>query len=570
MLSRIQEGIRARAGWLLPALVALVGFVPVAIALRAQTFAILGRDQGIFMYVAWALRHGERVYRDVHEINGPLPHAYYALMQVLGGEDAHVFRMLDTTWLVIAYAVASTTLPRWVGMPSSDPRTRRITSMLWGLAGLTVLGSQYVRYDWWHSAQREEMYAFLVYGSLALQAIGHTTRVRRTALVAFGLAGFLGALPWVGKPPCAVFALLQIFVLLWDRKSLVVSLRAVMIVACAAGLVVLVMALGFAFTFEDIGAGLAMLGKVTNLHHTIWNVTLLGAYRSYNNAPRLDWAFGMTLAFLAAFFVFRLPRRSLLALVLPLGGFIVFAGQGKAFPYHLHMVTLGTSVMELVILAAVVQALSSSRPALRAALPAVGVLAACALGVLSAEDALLSPSVQGHWADVGRTPEQRAMRAYREHFPFGDYFYADLYAAGAFLEHALAPEERVQTYGFDPYLLFLAKRKSATPVIYVFELNVDAALAGGPGARPTPAVRTWLEDYREGSETLVLDAVTRTPPAAFAIIDEAPFTHPKDGEEDFRAHCPRLYRFMTERYVRAAVFGVVKIWLREDVSQRRR
>lgn len=559
MKARIAAVLRERAAWLVPLVVAAIAMVPALYALRAQTFAILGRDQGIFMFVAWALRHGERIYRDVHEINGPLPHAYYAFMQALGGEDEHVFRVLDTTWLGLGYAFVGATLPRWVGLPV----TRRTTAA-WALAGLAVMGAQYTRYEWWHTAQREGIYAVLVAASLGCQAIAHTTRSRRTAIAAFAAASVLTTLPWFGKPPCALFGLLQVFVVLLDRRSIVASLRAVMVVAVASGLAVGASALGFVLAFEDLGAGLRLLAKVPQLHHTIWNETLLGAYRAYNNAPRLDWAMATTAAFLGAFFWLRLPRRSLLALVLPLGGLVVFAGQGKAFPYHLHMLTLGTAVTELVLLASLVRALERRHDVL----VVVAGLAAGGLGFQAAEDALMSHGVRGGWAAAGATAELRTTRAYLDHFPWGDYFPADLREAGAYLDAQLLPDERIQTYGFDPYLLFFARRKSASPVIYNFELNVDAALEGGPGARPSPELWTWLETYRDDAEALVLAHVQKAPPAAFAIVDEAPFTHPRDGEVDFRAHCPQLWAFMTARYVRSAAFGAVKVWLREDVATR--
>jgi hypothetical protein len=127
----------------------------------------------------------------------------------------------------------------------------------------------------------------------------------------------------------------------------------------------------------------------------------------------------------------------------------------------------------------------------------------------------------------------------------------------------------VQVYGFDPYLLFLARRKSASPVMYSFELNVDAALAGGPGARPSDDLRAWLAAYRDEAEALVLRTVEVAPPAAFAVIDNAPFTHAPDGEADFAAHCPKLWPWMTERYERTASFGTVHVWLRRDVALRR-
>jgi hypothetical protein len=235
------------------------------------------------------------------------------------------------------------------------------------------------------------------------------------------------------------------------------------------------------------------------------------------------------------------------------------------------MLTLGTAVMQVVLLAAVVkhlQTVPADRTRPRIVLTALATAWAIVLGVKSAQDAWMSPPVRGNWATVGATAEQRASRAYFEHFPWGDFFANDLRDAAAYLTFHTAPDERVQTYGFDPYLLFLARRKSATPVMYDFELNVDAALAGGRGARPSEELKRWLVAYRDEAEKLVLERVQSSPPAAFALFDRAPFTHPSDSEVDFADHCPQLFAFMKEHYEPSAKFGTVRVWLRRDVLAR--
>jgi hypothetical protein len=574
-LSAAMEAVRARAPWLLPAIVAALGIVPAVLSLRAQTFAIFGRDQGIFQYVAWALRNGERGYRDIHEINGPLPHAWHLAMQLLGGEDEHVFRSIDTVMLVSAYAFAATMLPRWIGLDlgRGEGKRRKGALLVWALAGLAVLGAQYARYDWWHSTQREGLYSVLVLTSVSLQAIGHTTRHHGRALAAFLFAGITTSLTWFGKPPCVIFSILQVAVLLLDRKNVALPLRRAAASAFAGAVAVTVSMVAFVLAFEDLGRGIEILSKVPRLHHTIWNETLLGSYRAYHNAPRLDWAMATFVGFVATYFLLELPRRALLAGVLPTGGFIVFASQGKAFPYHLHMLTLGTAVMQLVILGAAARYLQTARvgaarPLRLEAITMAVLFGAVALGLKSGEDAWKSPALRNGWATAGSTPEKRATRAYFDRFPWGDYFANDLRDAAAYLALHTRPDERIQTYGFDPYILFLARRKSASPVIYNFELNVDAALEGGPGARPSPDLRRWLLAYRDDAERLVLRSVEAAPPAAFTLHDRAPFTHPADAEVDFAKHCPELFAWMKEHYVFAAAFGTVRIWLRHDVMAR--
>ena len=65
MLARAREALRkasAHLSFIAPALLALVSFAAVAEALSQLTFATFGRDQAIFHYEGWALRHGRALW----------------------------------------------------------------------------------------------------------------------------------------------------------------------------------------------------------------------------------------------------------------------------------------------------------------------------------------------------------------------------------------------------------------------------------------------------------------------------------------------------------------------------
>jgi hypothetical protein len=582
-LSGLGRAIAARIAWLPALITAVITIPPTSWALWNQTFGIFGRDQGIFQYVAWALRHGDRAYRDIHEINGPLPHAWHIAMQLIGGEDEHVFRSIDTCLLVFVYALGASTIPQWAGVDLGDEdegSTRRRFTFAWVLAGIGVLGSQYTRFDWWSTTQREALYSMMLFGSIALQSLAHRSKVRPRAFMLFAGAAMLSSLTWFGKPPCAVFAVLQLLVLWLDRKEVDLPGRPVGIACLLGVLVSALMMFSFLLAYSDIGEGLKILANVPKLHHTIWNKSLVEIYRAYNNRPRIDWALATLTGWVAAYHFFKMPRRALLGAVLPIGGMAVFIGQGKAFPYHLHMVTLGTAVMQLMILAGFVRYVQSTlinppktkeRAKLRERAGVVSLVVAIAavlLGVKAAQDTLMSPGVQGRWAKIGSNAEKRASKAYVNEFGWGDYFANDQRDAAAYLAFHTRPDERVQTYGFDPYLLFLARRKSASPILYVFELNVDAALEGGSGAKPSAELATWLRTYRDDTEKLVLHAVEIAPPAAFVLFDRAPFSHPFDSDADFAKHCPDLHKVVVRDYVESAIFGTIRVWLRRDVKDR--
>jgi hypothetical protein len=538
-------------------LFASVGIVSLAISFWALTYATFGRDQGIFQYVAWALRHGDRVYRDLHEINGPLPHAWHALMQLIGGEDEHVFRSLDTAMYIVVFAIGGASLPRWVGLEDA----RRSA---WALGGVVVLGAGYVRFDWWSTTQREGLYSVLVLLSLVCQVASHTTRDAKRAQLGFAAAGFFTALTWFGKPPCAIFAVLQLAVLSLDRATLPVRMRTAVLAAVAGVLLASVTMIGFVVVFEDPVACIRMLANVPRLHHTIFNGTLADCYHRFRNGPRLDWAFATLLGLAVAMPVLRLPRRALLAFVLPLGGLVVFFGQGKGFPYHLHMTMLGTSVAHLVILAGFARRARDGHKLFVPLTVALGI----ALGIKCAMDSSMNEYHNSEWATVGATAQMRQERRYFEAFPWGNFFAADLRDGARFLAEKTKPDERTQTYGMDPYILFLAQRKSATPILYSFELNVDPALEGGPGAKPSPEERAWLLAYRDNAESELLAHLQSSPPAAFVFFDIAPFAEAPDGQVDFAEHCPRAFLWMNERYAPPTRFGKVVIRLRQDVADR--
>ena len=87
-------------------LVALPGALAVWDASVRASWATLGRDQGIFQYVAWASAQGDVLYRDVRDVNGPLVAMVHRVGLMLGGADEHRFRSLDllVTALVAAFA----------------------------------------------------------------------------------------------------------------------------------------------------------------------------------------------------------------------------------------------------------------------------------------------------------------------------------------------------------------------------------------------------------------------------------------------------------------------------------
>jgi hypothetical protein len=361
----------------------------------------------------------------------------------------------------------------------------------------------------------------------------------------------MSALTWFGKPTSVLYTLLQVMVLLLEpeRRRMLLAFAA----GCAAACVAM---LGFVALTGSISAWIHLgLLEVPRVYQWVWKTSWWDCFRLWGNWELLVPAF---LTVVVVCLLARRDRRLLPLAILPAGGLIVFFLQGKGFPYHLHPIDAGTHLAWLGI---VVWATDRWRP--RWTLVCSVVLA---LGCFW--EVWTSSAIEQSWYKKGSTAQQRASEEYYAQFPWGDYFAWDLRQAANFLQKNTAADDRVQTYGMDPYLLFLAQRLSATPFIYSFEFNVDGAILGGTGGKPSEKVAASFRAAAHEHEQMMLAALVKRPPAAFALIDQAPYTYPKDADADFAEHCPDAAAFLRARYRPAARFGAVRIWIRNDLPVR--
>jgi hypothetical protein len=117
----------------------------------------------------------------------------------------------------------------------------------------------------------------------------------------------------------------------------------------------------------------------------------------------------------------------------------------------------------------------------------------------------------------------------------------------------------------DPYVLFLAGRLSATPYVYLYDLNADAALAGGTGGAPDEAQQEHIRAIRSAHEGELLRRLIAKPPAAFVFLDNAPLLSRNDAWDDFETHSPSAADWVHSRYHETARFGHDHVWLRDDL-----
>jgi hypothetical protein len=188
-------------------LIALPGLWHTFDATRRASFTSLGRDQGIFQYIAWAVRQGDVLYRDIRDVNGPVVTMVHIAFQWLGGEDEHRFRTLDLLATGLSFAMAGALVAS---------KARVVERLAWALAAWTACSAQYLMYGFWDTAQRESFLDWFVIVSIALWSAADETRSRKgTLLVA--AAGLTSFVPWLGKPTFALFTFAQLAALLFER-----------------------------------------------------------------------------------------------------------------------------------------------------------------------------------------------------------------------------------------------------------------------------------------------------------------------------------------------------------------
>lgn len=554
--ARARHELTRRA--IVPLVLTLVPLFWVIDASHRVTLTTIGRDQGIFQYIAWAVRDGAVDYRDVRDVNGPLVHLIHLVMQKLGGGDEQRFHLLDLIATGTSFAIVGALLPGVV----SGRRPKTSERALWALATWVILSAQYFLYSYWNQAQRESFSDWFLLPSIALQIArpNRASAFRRVTIVAA-----LSTLTWFGKSSFVVFTVMQFGVLLLDR-DLDLTRRDRVKAFVLGGVLGGVVPLLYLFRYGDILAYLQVTVRdVPQVYRFIWARSareILG-----DEGPLADATFGLTVAALLCALIAQrtLPRRMLALALAPVCGLTSAIVQHKGFDYHFHPLTATTHIGVLLMLLVLWEKYRFA-PEKRATgrYIALGVTAAYTLFVATAMKT--SPLTRNVWIlGGGETPEDRSGQEYFDTFKTNDFFPWEIRQGARYLSDVTSEHARVQVYGMDPYLLFLAGRRSATPYIYAYDLNADAALEGGWSNRPTwiesERIRAWRRDH----ERDLLARLEATPPEAFVFIDRAPLTSWPDAWEDFKHCCKDTSRWVAEHYHAGRSFGEVHVWLRDDL-----
>jgi hypothetical protein len=566
---------RALRPLVVPLVVALPPFLWVREAMRHAALEALGRDQGIFQYVAWAVQHGARDYKDVRDVNGPLTHLVHLVFLALGGADEHRFRVLDLTLTSVAFAVVGACLPG-LSLSKSDEAPSLAERAAWAFAGWVILGAQYMHYIFWDQAQRESFFDWFMLSSCAIQLYVQSRAPSRRTRPLLGLVGALSLIPWFGKPTYALFTLAQLAALLVDR-DFALPVRARLSSFAGGAILGSLTQVAYLVLYADIGAFLHIyFVDVPALYRFIWPRTPLDILSLSGYATTAALAIVTSVAMVGLIVDRQLPARTLAVALMPLCGLVSVVVQAKGFPYHFHPVSAGLYLEWLVIVVWLWESHGRGRALHREEARGIARLvpfaAAASLALAVATGVQTSAHLTNHWILAkGTTPELRATRDYMVYFRTVDFFPWELRQTAQYLRDHTSATDRVQEYGMDPYLLFLAERASATPYIYAYDLDVDAALYGSDlpeGLHPDGYESERIREMRDAHEADFFARLQSAPPAAFVFMDRAPLiTESEDAWLDFAEHNPTSAPWVLDHYKQTAVFGDDRVWLRRDLAE---
>lgn len=537
---------------LLPPLLLVLGLLDLFVVVaHSASYAPLGRDQGIFQFTAFATAAGDRLYTDLREVNGPLTHLVHRLFLWLGGADVHVFRSLDLLVSGLVYAGIGGLVPRML-----DARGERPPALISAAVALVLLGAQYLGYLGWDLAQRESFATWFVLIGVAVSALPHR------GVGAPALAGAAVTVACFGKPTMGAYVpLLALAVAVQaPRVKRLLAFAAGALGSCALVLLATQIWLG------DPWRGLRLtLIEAPALYAELFRRGVLETLTlPWLSTPMTIGAAASVLALVALSLRWWPPRFVGLALA-PLAGIVALAVQGKGYPYHAHPITAAAwFCLVIVVFQLHARALAIASPGAR---PAAVVLALLTLALV----------FHGRWA-LGRSPhyfrrdvawaaragadERSAARL--AHAEDHDFHPRAMAEAAAWLDAHTAETDRVQIYGTDPLVLFWARRRSATPYLYEYDLDVGHALAGAIARRgeqhpKTEAIRAM--GVRHGADALA--RLSRAPAAAFVLFDGSPFMTQPSAIEDLQSAQPELAAWLRAHYRLAATFGTsVHVWER--------
>jgi hypothetical protein len=522
--------------WLrLAPLLLVLGLAPwIYVAVPHYLDQPLNGDTGIFQYVAWCIRRGERLYDTIAMPDGPFVYLLHIPIQRLFGLSERSFRTADVGIHVVVAAAMGGVLAG-----TTRQRSDALGRAVWALAAGSIWLSYLFVLDWYASAQRDAYYA--LFGSLGLvlayAAPAHAGR-RRTAALFF--AGFVPALVTFGKHSGVLYlGLAAISVLLGAAPPGELPRRrvTVFVVGAASGIVAI---LGFVALFGSLrGLWFWYFVYPLRVYRYLFAQPLAAMLGSPGLRPFYYLGATATVGGLAAVGLRLLPARALGLSAAPALQIIAFLLQRKGWAYQCHPVLAGAHLVFLLGLVTI----WSDEAGRRRSLPWLALLFVYARCL---EELEASP-----WL-----PEAPRMNvSLRE-------------KVAAYVSEHTKPEDRVFYFGIDPYTLLLALRRPAVPYPVSFVLDFKPALDPPTSLRdagPDAAARARVVELQPRVADDACARLVTSPPAALVFTSIPPNTS-TDPIGDVTRLCPALEALLRARYRSGMTVERTGVYLRSDLE----
>ena len=435
--------------WLLCA----VGAAQVGLACLTSLLWPFGRDQGIFAWVGDVILRGGTPLVDAWEQKGPAAHYAYALIQLVFGHNMWGVRLFDAVAIALVVMLVARVLRRQCGGLAAV------------VAGVVLIGLHY-RLGFWHTAQPDGWASMASACALMLVLDGGPSR-RATLLLSGSLLGF------------AIMSKLTFAAMLLPVVAHETATgpphpdRAQRLLTIALGTLASVLA------FVTLLAATGALGEYLEIqflfnpqvHQAVHGRALLG-----HGGALLDLIGrrGLEIPLVIVLVTLPLTVRRHRGLVQTLSVAFLLAVltvvvQDKYYAYHAAPLFIPAAALTGIAVAATVEWLTQTDKS-----PwtwGIAMLVVCA-----ALFSVRPPWDLGGWRAV--LSESADLRDYHHRFRTteGDFSFAMINEVAEYLRGRTEPPERVTVFGFDPTILYLADRSSATRFGFRYALTARPGL----------------------------------------------------------------------------------------------
>jgi len=494
----------------------------------------MGRDQGIFAWVAEVIAEGGLPYTDAWEVKGPATFLPYVLAHFALGRNQWGIRLLDA----ILFATAG--LVCWRSLVSLGARAGAVLAP-W------LFGAWYWQLGYWHTAQADGWMAFLL---LVVLSILCSDGWAKSTFAGVGL----GALVGIGtllKPIFGVYFVLPILLTPWAPRGRGEASWWRWPISVVVGFL---LTIGVGLLWLSVGGASGEMLKIqfgfTSFVHQGAHSYSISEHLGFlfRFATRAEYVAAIPLVWIGLTSLWRRNRRlagiNVAAIILTVA---ILALQSKYWLYHLTPLLAPLTIL-LGIGAGATQcafrdqsnrvgSVDSSFRQLTHALIAV---------IIVVNMAALWPSV----AQAGRTLTGQISQAeYSRWFDRyqDDFSVTDISAVSLFLRERTEKEDTVQVWAFDPLINYLSGRLSPSRFGYLYPLV---------GGDRNPFQTGWRREFMH---------VLRAEPPAYVVVGRA------DGNDlmsktslEYLEDFPEFQSYLLEGYRVEGEVGRYMILRRKD------